>query len=137
MAAQPADPNQLLPGESAIAIQKTPALSLQPSPNAESQRPEVAPAGQRRDLKTVLFSTLTPPIINGPVQTPPQLVRRRSVGCVNLRRSARLAVKRRTGSMMHRAQEALAHKLGTLPKDQPLTDEVLKHYLATFKAPLP
>lgn len=39
--------------------------------------------------------------------------------------------------MLHRAQEALAHKLGTLPKDRPLTETALKDYLATFEAPLP
>lgn len=39
--------------------------------------------------------------------------------------------------MLVRAQEALAHKLGTLPKDRPLTETALKDYLATFEAPLP
>ena len=39
--------------------------------------------------------------------------------------------------MIHRAQEVLAQKMGTLPKDQPLTDEALKSYIATFEAPLP
>ena len=38
--------------------------------------------------------------------------------------------------MLLRAQEALAHKLGTLPKDQPLTDAALKDYMDSFKAPL-
>lgn len=37
--------------------------------------------------------------------------------------------------MMLRAQEALAHKLGTLPKDRLLTETALKDYLATFDAP--
>lgn len=39
--------------------------------------------------------------------------------------------------MMHQAQEALAHKMGTLPKDRSLTDDVLKEYFAAFEAPLP
>lgn len=38
--------------------------------------------------------------------------------------------------MLQRAQEALAHKLGTLPKDCSLTETMLKEYLATFEAPL-
>lgn len=39
--------------------------------------------------------------------------------------------------MLHRAQEALARKLGTLPKVQPLTDNTLKEYITTFEARLP
>lgn len=89
-----------------------------------------------QDLKTMLFSTLTLPVLTASAPTPPQPTCRRTTRCVNLRRSAHLAAKRRSGSVMHRAQEALAHKLGTLPKDQPLMDDVLIEYLATFEAPI-
>lgn len=39
--------------------------------------------------------------------------------------------------MLHRVQETLAHKLGTLPQDQTLTKDTLKDYLHMFDDPLP
>lgn len=39
--------------------------------------------------------------------------------------------------MLHRVQETLAHKLGTLPQDQTLTKDTLKDYLHLFDDPLP
>lgn len=55
----------------------------------------------------------------------------------NVRRSSHLAIKRRSGSMLHRTQETLARKLGILPKDEALSEEALKEYLAMYNVPLP
>lgn len=110
-------------------------LGLHFTPTAAS--PQEALIDQQQVLRSALFTEPTPPILHAPLETPPQPTRRRTAGAVSLRRSSRLAVKRRTGSMIHRAQEVLARKLGSLPKDQPLTDEALKRYIATFEAPLP
>lgn len=50
---------------------------------------------------------------------------------------SRMAHKRRTGTVMQRAQETLAHKMGTLPQDQSHTDDALKDCLAMYEGPLP
>lgn len=39
--------------------------------------------------------------------------------------------------MMHRAQDALTHKMGRLPKESSLIEDALKEYLAKFELPLP
>nr|CCI55297.1 PH01B001G05.20 [Phyllostachys edulis] len=114
-------------------------------------------------LKEMLFSTPSPPILAapaptnrsrtpGPALTAPQTFGSRTPGPAlnasqtngsrtpgrfSLRRSTRLAAKRKPISMLQRAQEALAQKMGTLPTDQPLTEEALRDYLSSFDAPLP
>lgn len=125
-------PGQPQSGENLHADQESVGLRPLHLP-APAEQDEEQETGQWPALKAALFTSPPPSLLATPA--PPQT--RCAPGRLNLRRSIRLAAKKKSGSMLVRAQEALAHKLGTLPKDRPLTETALKDYLATFEAPLP
>lgn len=124
---------------------ETPASALRqpsaPVTSDEEQPPRWAAVhvhALRHDqaLEMVLFSTPPMPILVAPVAT--QATRRRTTRRFNLsnvHRSSRLASKQRLGTMMHRAQEALAHKMGMLPIERTLTEDALKEYLTNVRSP--
>lgn len=89
----------------------------------------------RRHDQALLRALLSTPMASILIASvPSQATRRRTTRCFdlsNVLHSLRLALKRWSGTMKHRAEEALAHKMGTLPKDKSLTKEAL----AKFKAP--
>lgn len=111
-----ADPQQLQIGGPPATDQETDDLNPLHLPTQADQEMEVqvTETTQWQILKAALFSSPPPPIFATPI--PPQKEYTCTTGRVNLRRSVRLAAKRRPGSMLQRAQEALAYKLGTHQK---------------------
>lgn len=77
-------------------------------------------------LAHLLFAKPQPPIL--PVSVSTLAKARGQPGHSYLfyvRRSARLANKRRMSTMLQRAQETIAHKLGTLPEGANMNEETL------------